>query len=335
MTQKTFHIVVFYTLLSLSLSAQKRYSLSIFEVCDSNNTALSKSYFNTSFERDKELRKYVDSYINKGHIALSIDNLSDDSLQMNVYINKGPVYKWVELRPGTTMDDFLLKSGFKEGRFNNRRFNLKSLKRLKDNCLVYCENNGYPFAEIKLDSVEIENHKVKAVLSCDKRNRIVFDSLDMAGNAQVNKSLILSYCGIKKGSPYDESAVKAIDRKMNNLPFLRLKQPASVVFQENSYVLKMVAARRDASNFDGILGIAPDNITGKVIITGDIKLKLINAFKAAEQIDLNWKHLDKIRKNLLLATANPTFFQPLLVATINSTSCRKIPPISRSETRGR
>jgi len=308
LTQNRFHITVLFVLLALSLSAQKKYSLTIYDVCDPNNITLSKSYFNTSFERDRELRKYIDSYINKGHIALSIDSLSDDSLQLDVYINKGPVYKWVVLRPGATMDDFLLKSGFKEDRFRNRNFNLKSLKKLNDNCLVYCENNGYPFAEVKLDSIEIDNNKVKAVLACDKKNRIVFDSLDMAGNAQVKKSLILNYCGIKKGSPYDESAVKAIDRKMNNLPFLKLKQPASVMFQENSYVLKVVAARRDASNFDGILGIAPDNITGKVVITGDVKLKLINAFKAAEQIDLNWKHLDKNSQKLMAGYSQPYLF---------------------------
>ncbi|OPZ97582.1 MAG: Outer membrane protein assembly factor BamA [Bacteroidetes bacterium ADurb.Bin408] len=303
-----FHIAFFFVLGVFSTHAQQKYSLLIFDVNDTNAVSLKQSSFSTPFERDKELRKYIDSYIDKGYIAFSIDSLSVDSVQKKVFVNKGPLYKWVTLKPGHREDIFLLNAGFKESQFKNKNFNPKKLKRLKERCLVYCENNGYPFAEVKLDSVNVVADKVSAIITCDKKNRVIFDSLNLEGNAQINKLFLMNYCGIRMNSPYNESIIKAVDRKMNNLPFLKLKQPISVIFQENSYVIKMVAARRDASNFDGILGIAPDNITGKVVLTGDVKLKLVNAFKAAEQIDLNWKHLDKNSQKLLAGYSQPYLF---------------------------
>jgi hypothetical protein len=48
---------------------------------------------------------------------------------------------------------------------------------------------------------------------------------------------------------------------------------------------------RKASTFDGVLGVLPDGQTGEVVITGDVRLNLINALKQGETINLRWQRL--------------------------------------------
>ncbi len=57
--------------------------------------------------------------------------------------------------------------------------------------------------------------------------------------------------------------------------------------------------KKRASQFDGILGIAPnDDVDGKLLITGDIKLKLLSAFNRGELIDFNWRKLEAKSQDL-------------------------------------
>ncbi|HKL03074.1 MAG TPA: BamA/TamA family outer membrane protein, partial [Cryomorphaceae bacterium] len=63
-----------------------------------------------------------------------------------------------------------------------------------------------------------------------------------------------------------------------------------------------------ASNFDGVLGVLPDNETGEILITGDVKLNLLNSFKAGETINLQWQRLQTRTQQLDVAFKYPFLF---------------------------
>ncbi len=65
---------------------------------------------------------------------------------------------------------------------------------------------------------------------------------------------------------------------------------------------------KKASNFNGILGILPDNETGQTIITGDIELNLLNSFKRGESINVKWERLQSRTQELNLDFAYPFLF---------------------------
>jgi len=92
------------------------------------------------------------------------------------------------------------------------------------------------------------------------------------------------------------------------LPFLSLKQATSVDFSLENYRLIIALNKKKASHFDGVLGIIPDNITGKLKLTGDVKLKLLNSFKAAEMLELNWKKLNENSQRLIAGFDYPYIF---------------------------
>jgi hemolysin activation/secretion protein len=63
--------------------------------------------------------------------------------------------------------------------------------------------------------------------------------------------------------------------------------------------------QKRASNFDGIIGIQPEDGTGKITVTGDVKLNLLNALKQGETIKLRWQRLQTNTQELNLRFAYP------------------------------
>ena len=50
--------------------------------------------------------------------------------------------------------------------------------------------------------------------------------------------------------------------------------------------------KKEASQFDGIIGFLPDMVTKKTIVTGDVKLKIVNGvLKNGETFDIEWRRL--------------------------------------------
>jgi len=47
-----------------------------------------------------------------------------------------------------------------------------------------------------------------------------------------------------------------------------------------------------------VVGVLPDNVTGKILFTGDVRLKLQNGLGRGELIDLNWSRLQTQTQNL-------------------------------------
>jgi hemolysin activation/secretion protein len=66
---------------------------------------------------------------------------------------------------------------------------------------------------------------------------------------------------------------------------------------------------RKASNFNGILGVLPDNLTGDVVITGDVELNLMNALKRGETINMRWQRLQTRTTQLDIRFAYPYMFK--------------------------
>jgi hypothetical protein len=63
-----------------------------------------------------------------------------------------------------------------------------------------------------------------------------------------------------------------------------------VIFDEKETRLLLYLENKKASQFDGIIGVLPDNDNpGKINLTGEVHLKLQNSLRRGEVIELNWK----------------------------------------------
>jgi hypothetical protein len=281
-----------------------------------NDTAIKASkvitynkYINLSALKS-EISQIINQLNSKAYLTASLDSILIDSNQYQAYIHLGKVFKWSYLKPVNIDEEVLSKIGFRDKVFNNKPFNQRQLFNFLNETINHYENNGYPFASLSFDSVQIEGNTFRGNLILNKHHRYKVDSLLIYGTATISERYIQNYIRIKHGDSYNEALIKNISTRIKELPFVEEKQPFRVVFNETESKIILDLKKKQASRFNGILGIQPNNETGKLRLTGDVKLNLLNSFKKGEEIIFNWRSIQENTQDL-----NTGFSYPFLLNT--------------------
>ena len=268
-----------------------------------------KKVFKLKSEREKELQNVLFACYDNAYLLASFDSLINDSSVLKAYLNFNLQYKWAHLKKGNLDEGVLSEIGFREKLYSNKPIYYKNVKKVEEKLINYYENNGYPFASIKLDSIVISDGVVSAQLNLEKNALEKIDSIVIKGNAKITSVYMYNYLGIKPGSLYNESQLKKVNTRLAELPFLRSTKPATVTFTDKFNKLVLNLEKKRASQFDGIIGVLPDNKTGKVLFTGDVQLKLQNGLGRGELIDINWRRLQTLTQDLKLRLVYPFLFR--------------------------
>ncbi|MBI3502259.1 MAG: BamA/TamA family outer membrane protein [Bacteroidetes bacterium] len=307
-------VLLFLFLFPVFSWSQKLFTLEV--ISKEKSEILSKISYKKSFtsksEREKEIRNILFNLYDNAYLSAEIENeVTDekDSLKEIAVIKVGEQYKWVILRKGNADEGILSEAGFREKIYLGKPFYYKELRKLEEKILSYCENNGYPFASVKLDSMKISGEKISASLNLQKNILIKIDSVANRGVAKISSVYLQSYLGIKNGDLYNESLVKKIGTRIKELPFAKEKIPFRVLFPGENAKVELFLEKKRASQFDGIVGMLPDNKTGKILFTGDVRLKLNNSFNRGELLELNWRRLQASTQDLKTHFTFPFLFK--------------------------
>jgi hypothetical protein len=175
--------------------------------------------------------------------------------------------------------------------------------------LTYCENNGYPFASVKLDSLNTDSQQLKAKLFLTKNRLITIDSIILRGDGRISNKYLSNYLGLRLPSIYREDVIKKISTRVRELPFLSEEKPSQLQFQNNQASIILYLKKKNASNFDFVLGVLPNSsTTGKLLITGDGQLNLNNPFGKGETLNLRFNQLQSRTTQMILKGAYPYIF---------------------------
>src|SRR5207249_4608616 len=100
--------------------------------------------------------------------------------------------------------------GFNEKMYANIPFKPAQFSKVMEKILTWCDDNGYPFARVKLNDVTIDGSIIQAELQLTKNRFVKIDSFIVEGNAQVKKNFLYHYLHVKRGDVYDEHYIKQI-----------------------------------------------------------------------------------------------------------------------------
>ncbi|MEO8210735.1 MAG: BamA/TamA family outer membrane protein, partial [bacterium] len=258
----------------------------------------------------KKLENTLLNIRGNGFISASIDSVYRDSLLTTAIIFLGDKYKWANIRQGNVPTDLLDGTGYRKKLFYGKPLKYEQIAGLNSKILINCENNGFPFASVTLDSIEILNNEVNAALSVNKNKLIRIDSIIIKGNATVAPVYIYNYISISPGDVYKENQLRKISSRFKELPFVKEIRPSQVLFSEKESKLYLYLDNRKASQFDGVIGILPDESkTGKINLTGEVHLKLQNSLSRGEIIELNWRQLPVKTQDLKVHLLYPFLFR--------------------------
>lgn len=266
-----------------------------------------------SYNSEAQLRKGLGDMLLKlydnGYLSASVDSVELKGDTAIAWVYGGPQLEWVQLRPGNVDVPILSQAQYKNRYFAGQPVNYRQLNALLNDILTYAENNGYPFAQVRLDSLELTDTTLSASINLQKNQLIVFDTITLEGDPKITRTYIYNYLGIRPGDLYNESTVKRMSQRLADVAFLVELRPPEILFEADKAKIKLHLQNRKTSRFDFLLGILPNNeVSGRVLITGEANLELQNAFGAAEEIRLNWRKLQTGTQHLDIAVRYPYLF---------------------------
>lgn len=246
----------------------------------------------------------------KGYLSFDIDSIVwVDSLNSEVYFSTGLRYKKLNLSMSNQSRSALREIGISPRTIETLPPTPTEIAKSLQNILNQFEVSGYPFAQISFEDLRTEKEALYAELIIKPNSRVKWNEIVVSGNkVKLAKRYLENFLHIEKGDWYDQSQVKLISTRLSQLTFVKQIKPAEILFTPEGANLYLYIETKPVSLFNGTVGLQQDPVKLKYQLTGDLRLKLQNAFKHGELFDLNWRSIQPGSPQLKMQAAYPFLF---------------------------
>ena len=221
----------------------------------------------------------------QAYLEASVDTLARVGDVFVAILHLGKQYQWLNLQTKGVESAFLSSSSYRGRLYRDKPFKVAQLQQLQEELLNKAENNGYPFAQVGIDSIRFLHEKVFANLYLNKGRFVVIEKLEIEGSLRLSGAYLSNYLGIKPGSPYDRAQILRLRQRLQELPFASLVKDPLINFAGDRARLKLFLDKRRASRFDFLIGVLPNSSqVGRMLITGSFTGEFYNQLGKGERV---------------------------------------------------
>ena len=287
---------------STSNFAQVKYELKF------SDTTLKKKFskfisIDTSIalSENKSIRSLGNSLIAKGYFLYT---LRQDTTLKQVSVDLGDRFSEIEIRnlQDTELNIFKRKN-------KSATFSPDELSAFLVDKLSVFSNQGFPFVNVSLDSIEIENLKIRAVIKLNKGRYFTLRKIHIRGDSSISSSTIHGIIDYSIDEVYSEEKIGAIDQKIKQTSFISTIKPSEIMYTNDGFELFLYLKSTKVSYLRGALGLQPNPISQRMALTGELNLKLENALKKGELFKFNWRSIKPQTQRMKLNLNYPYLFQ--------------------------
>ena len=246
-----------------------------------------------------ELQEVLDSLYEAGHWNSNLDSITFENRTAQIY--EGNTYESFKLKPGNLSEDVFdeLKM-FRVDRFEDWPVYGERL-------MNHLGDLGYPFAQIKLDSIHEEGENIYGSIKLIKGPQIRYDSIYWKGDLRIRPGYMMNYLQIGSGEVYRHADIVNVEKLLRALPFAKLKDSPKLKFIGRYASLHFEMDKKNASRFDFLVGVNPlnENNETRFFITLDVQAELANQLNYGESIRFRYSRLRPENQELELSARYP------------------------------
>ncbi len=306
-------LLAFLVFASLRTLAQDKINVQVeYRMTDSGNGKLfsNRTVRLDSVKLNAWIRHRMNELYESGYLT-AFYNLSYEANRSKVLFTSGQKYQLADLNFDQIEEEFLNKTGFRSNKLQEKPFSYTDITGLINAILDQAENTGYPFAFIRMDSIQIQNNRIDLAIIYESGPQIVFDTISTGKFTSINKKFLMNYLGIYEGKPFQQKTIDQIRKKIDLLPYVELIKEPELTIKQGKAVIHLALKSRKVSNFDGVLGLVPDyNTKKKTILTGQVNIDLYNLFLSGKQLKLFWQRFEPYSQTL-----NMEYYHPNILTT--------------------
>ncbi len=242
----------------------------------------------TELNLHKDLNRFTEDLQKNGYFTASIDSmmLSDDTFRIWFYCGKRYSSSILHLNNDEPAIGELAEiiSGYSAGKPRLPGPALSAITGVLN-------RQGYPLARVSILEMKISDDTLITYISVDRGSYYVWDSLEIRGDININNAILQKIIKVRANKPYNNLLLPDVEKHLGTLPFLTAIGSYNIILTDGGKArLLLNLGKQKASGFNGIVGFGPDKLKPeKLIFSGDVTLKLHNAFGRAEEMDLSWQ----------------------------------------------
>jgi outer membrane protein assembly factor BamA len=248
--------------------------------------------------------------ISKGYLTASIDSIALDSPLSKIHLYLGPKYKWANFTVEPAFQLLAQEIGL-PGYSRKLPAFIDGRTDYREKILDYFAEQGYPFASVGFDSVQMTNNELSGKLIIEKGAFYKIDSIAQHGSLRLNPVFLNRYLGLSSGAPFQASRIQKIGQRLEELTFAEQVQPWDLSMLGTGGVVNVYLKQRRSNVLNVLLGVMPASTQtpgNKVLITGDANILLKNSFRSGETIGINWQQIQYQSPRLDLLYQQPYLF---------------------------
>lgn len=279
-------------LIALPVFGQKKYDLDYKNDLIHTFIKHPKANFKDSISAFRYLTELQNTAISKGYLLASIDSMVHKKSKTDIYFFLGEKLESIRLSTSKENLRFLRKnSKISEKLIANIAFSPKELANMLTRIRDAYLNNGHPFVSVTIEDHVFANNSLSADLTIIKGPFLTWSKINIKGDSSVAVKYISNLLNIRKGDKYVESETQKITNRIQQVPFLKEIKPAELLFTKKGVELFVYLEAIPISAINGVIGFQPDPVSGRLSVTGELNLKLLNTLKRGELLDIKWQSI--------------------------------------------
>ena len=301
-------------IVALSFRSSAQYKMQI-EPVDKDSSFIRQTFrLQNEFKSQSACFEYINrlpAFLKaKGYPNVSIDSIASDSLLAVVHLYVGETFYGATIKLDSVDQKILEGVGWTKKKTAGHTMDFKQLESLKMKILEYLENNGYPFARVDVDSVDLTTENFYGILKVEKGPLYRIDSIRNLGTARISSNFLQRHLNILNGSIYKKERLQGVSKKIADLPFLVEQQPWNLTLLGTGSILNMYLVPKKSSQVNVLVGFLPANeqLSNKLLVTGEANVNLKNALGGGESIGLNWQQIQLKSPRLNILFQQPYLF---------------------------
>jgi outer membrane protein assembly factor BamA len=263
-----------------------------------------------SFEDSLSRFQYVQGLLGElhaeGYLSAWVEDTFHEGHRMYARIQSGKRFTWLSLNRGNLEDWIFLVGKFNLSDFQKRPFKYHEVHDIFTGLLEVSQNNGFPFASVRLDSIREQEGQFEAAINVNKGPFISFDTLEITGGSKTNPVFLARRLQVMPGDPFSQKKIDRSIRAINNIPYIKLSGEPQLSFQNEEATLYLPVEDRRMNTLDGIIGVLPNEIEeNKWLVTGQFELELYNVSGKGRDYGIHWQRLTQYTQNLRVNAVEP------------------------------
>ena len=140
-----------------------------------------------------------------------------------------------------------MQSAVEIGPQENKRYSHRQIQMLFERLLTRAENEGYPFAAVRLDSSQFKDNEVEAKVQVQLNDQFKIERIKVNGDLKLSSRYLHHYLDLNEGDLFAKDKILRARARLQELNFVDSYQDPMVDFLGTGATLNLYLNKKNAN----------------------------------------------------------------------------------------